>query len=63
MCRSRIVGADTMDAKGIAVEGVGAIQLLTTDETDSGGGAGEENEVSDFFYEVLLIFTAKGHWF
>ena len=46
MCRSDIAGADTTVAPVIAAEGRGVIPLLTTAETDCGGGAGEENEVS-----------------
>jgi len=49
VCRSDIAGVDTMDAQEIDAEGSGVQPLLTTPETDSGGGAGEEEDVSGNF--------------
>ena len=49
MCRSDIAGVDTMDAQEIDAEESGVQPLLTTPETDSGGGAGEEEDVSGNF--------------
>ena len=55
MFHSRIADAGIRVAPGIAAEDRGATLLQTTDETDSGGGAEEENEVGLFFDVPLVV--------
>jgi len=54
VCRSDIAGVDTMDAQEIDAEGSGVQPLLTTPETDSGGGAGEEEDLHRSEFQELL---------
>lgn len=52
MYRSGIAGDGTAVAQGIDAEEDGAQLLLTTPETDSGGGAGEAQDVSFKFMSL-----------
>ena len=55
MYRSGIAGDGTAVAQGIDAEEDGAQLLLTTPETDSGGGAGEAQDVSLKFYDFTFF--------
>lgn len=52
---SLIAGVDTTVAPGLETAGNGAGSLQTTEQTKSGGTAGEENDVRRLLVIVILI--------